>query len=296
MHERMIPYEHYHNGKVERVNQTLNEATRAIMLEKNSDIGLWPWAFRHVAWVFNRILHTDFVQTPWELVTGNKPNVSILQVFGCVAYVHDLLHKKDLTAKSKKLIYLGVAQDAKGWLFWCPIRKVFVKSSLAVFDERGVWGKNRANETIIKSMNIERVDNDSMIKEMEAQDDFFSLMSMDMHMGSGAPVSYNEAMKSDQKVQWEAAIKEELNSLEDMQVWQEVLPHGIKNVLGSQWVYALKMNEAGEIARFKARAVVQGHQQIKGIDFEETFAQAPTFQSLRGLLAIASAYKWKASE
>ncbi|MBW0534724.1 hypothetical protein O181_074439 [Austropuccinia psidii MF-1] len=292
-HERTIPYEHHHNGKVERVNRTFSEAARAIMLEKNVDIGLWPWAFRHVAWVFNRKLHADFVQTPWELVTGNKPNVSILRVFGCVAYVHDPLHKKDLAAKSRKLIYMGVAQDVKGWLFWCPIKKNFVKSLLAVFDERGVWNKYRASKAIIKAINIERVEDDSMIKEIEAQDNLFSLMSMDMHIGSGAPASYNEAMKSDQKVQWEVAMREELNSLEEMRVWQEVSPHGIKNVLGSRWVYALKTNEAGDIVRFKARAVVQGHRQIKGISFEETFAPTPTFQSLRGLIAIASAYRWQ---
>ncbi|MBW0481707.1 hypothetical protein O181_021422 [Austropuccinia psidii MF-1] len=51
-HEKAILYENHHNGKVERVNQTLSEASREIMLEKNFDLGLWPWAFRHVACVF----------------------------------------------------------------------------------------------------------------------------------------------------------------------------------------------------------------------------------------------------
>ncbi|MBW0481711.1 hypothetical protein O181_021426 [Austropuccinia psidii MF-1] len=88
-------------------------------------------------------------------------------------------------------------------------------------------------------------------------------------------------------------MKEELNSLEDMKLWQEVPSQGVKNVLGSWWVYALKTNEAGEIVRFEARAVVQGHRHIKGINFEETFVPTPAFRSLRGLLAIASAYKWQ---
>ncbi|MBW0506955.1 hypothetical protein O181_046670 [Austropuccinia psidii MF-1] len=49
----------------------------------------------------------------------------------------------------------------------------------------------------------------------------------------------------------------------------------------------------GEVVWFKARAVVQGHRQVKGINFEETFAPTPTFQSLRCLLEVASAYQWE---
>ncbi|MBW0531890.1 hypothetical protein O181_071605, partial [Austropuccinia psidii MF-1] len=265
------------------------------MLEKNIYVGLWPWAFRHVAWVFNRILHNDFIQTPWEIVTGNKPNVAILRMFGCIAYVHDPLHKKYLKAKSRKLIHMGIAQDAKGWIFWCPERKFFVKSLSAVFVEHRRLGQSKANEAEIKSIDIKRVDNDTMINETAGQDKVFSLMSMAMHMGSGAPLSYKEAIEYEQKIQWEVEMKQVLDILEDMKVWQEVPSQGITNVLGSQWVYALKTNEAGEIVRFKARAVVQGHRQIKGINFEENFAPTPTFQSLRGLLEIASAYKWHAA-
>ncbi|MBW0550007.1 hypothetical protein O181_089722 [Austropuccinia psidii MF-1] len=294
-HELTIPYEHHHNGKVERVKRTLGEAARAIMLEKNVDVGLWPWAFRHVAWVFNRMLHTDFVQTPWELVMGSKPNVSILRVFGCVAYVHDPLHRKDLKAKSRKLIHLGIAQDAKGWIFWCPDKKTFVKSASAVFDERGVMDKNQQNAALVKSIAIERVDDSSMINEIAAQDEVFLLMSMNTHMGSGAPLLYKEAIDSEESKKWEIAMAEELDSLEKMNVWQEVPPAGIKNVLGTRWVYALKTNAAGDIVRFKARAVVRGHRQIKGINFAETFAPMPTFQSLRSLLAIALAYGWGAA-
>ncbi|MBW0461349.1 hypothetical protein O181_001064 [Austropuccinia psidii MF-1] len=295
MHAKEIPYEHHNNGKVERVNRTLSEASRIIMLEKTVDVALWPWAFRHVAWVFNRTLHTYFVQTPSEIVTGNKLNVSILRVFGCIAYVHDPLHKKDLKAKSRKLIHMGIAQDAKGWIFWCPDRKAFVKSSSAIFDEHGVLNGDWENEAVIKSLNIKKIDDPPMINEISGQDEVFSLIAIDMHMGSGAPLSYSKAIESEQKINWEEEMRAELDSLEEMQVWQEVSSQGVKNVLGSRWVYALKTNEAGKIVCFEARAVVQGHRQIKGINFEETFAPTPTFQSLRGLLAIASAYKWQAA-
>ncbi|MBW0567592.1 hypothetical protein O181_107307 [Austropuccinia psidii MF-1] len=78
-HETTVLYEHHQNGKVERVIRTLSETARAIILGKNVEVALWPWDFRHAAWVFNRILHANSDQTPWEIVTGMKPNISILR-------------------------------------------------------------------------------------------------------------------------------------------------------------------------------------------------------------------------
>ncbi|MBW0518727.1 hypothetical protein O181_058442 [Austropuccinia psidii MF-1] len=62
---------------------------------------------------------------------------------------------------------------------------------------------------------------------------------------------------------------------------------------GEQMVLYLKNNMEGEVVRFKAWAVVQGHQEVKGINFEETLPPTPTFQSLRCILAIALACWWE---
>ncbi|MBW0463034.1 hypothetical protein O181_002749 [Austropuccinia psidii MF-1] len=221
IHEMSIPYEHHQNGNVERANRTLSKTVRAIMLDKKVEVALWPWAFRHAVWVFNQILHAGCDQTPWELVTGLKPNVAVLRVFGCVAYVHDHLHRKDLGAKSRKLIHLGVAQDAKGWLFWDPGRRIFIRGASAIFDEASGMSGDKSNAVVIKAIEATRITDSSMIDEIEGQDTVFSLMSMNVGVKLGAPVTYEEAMASDDKTSWEAAMKEELNSLEDMGVWEE---------------------------------------------------------------------------
>jgi hypothetical protein len=65
-------------------------------------------------------------------------------------------------------------------------------------------------------------------------------------------------------------MKEEMDSLANNQTWDLVqLPAG-KRALQNKWVYKLKEEDGGE-KRYKARLVVKGFAQKKGIDFDEYF-------------------------
>jgi hypothetical protein len=73
------------------------------------------------------------------------------------------------------------------------------------------------------------------------------------------------------KKKWEQGMKEEMDSLENNQTWYLVqLPMG-KRALQNKWVYKLKEEDGGE-KRYKARLVVKGFAQKKGIDFDEIFS------------------------
>ena len=49
------------------------------------------------------------------------------------------------------------------------------------------------------------------------------------------------------------------------------LPFG-KKAIGTKWVYKPKRKLVGTVDRYKARLVVKGYAQEKGIDFDKTFA------------------------
>lgn len=58
--------------------------------------------------------------------------------------------------------------------------------------------------------------------------------------------------------------------------------------LGGKWVYKIKRDVDGNVARFKARWVVKGYLQQFGVDFDQTFAAVVKPMAFRVLFAVAA--------
>jgi hypothetical protein len=54
-----------------------------------------------------------------------------------------------------------------------------------------------------------------------------------------------------------------------------------------------KMNEQGNIVRYKARLVYKGYAQIEGLDFDETCVLIARLQAIRMVLSYACHIKFK---
>lgn len=101
------------------------------------------------------------------------------------------------------------------------------------------------------------------------------------------PRNYREAVTSVNKSHWEQAMKEELSSIEENRTWTLLdLPPGRKSI-GSKWVYKIKHDDQGRVAKYKARLVAQGFTQIYGLDYDEVFAPVARSTTLRLLLSVA---------
>lgn len=104
----------------------------------------------------------------------------------------------------------------------------------------------------------------------------------------GDPETMTEAMASENAVNWREAMQTEMRSLAENGTWDLVdLPPGRK-AIPNKWVYKLKLNGNGQIDRFKARLVVKGCSQRKGIDYAETFSPVVRYSTIRFLVAIAA--------
>jgi hypothetical protein len=67
-------------------------------------------------------------------------------------------------------------------------------------------------------------------------------------------------------------MAEEYSSIMRNDVWEIVPRPESKSVVGSHWVYKIKQGVDGSVEKCKARFMTKGFSQVKGIDYDETFA------------------------
>ena len=107
------------------------------------------------------------------------------------------------------------------------------------------------------------------------------------------PLTYTEAMARPDSAEWLGAMKSEIQSMYDNQVWNLVdPPSGIKPI-ENKWVFKRKSDMDGNLTTYKARLVAKGFRQIQGIDYDETFSPVAMFKSIRILLAIAAFHDYE---
>jgi hypothetical protein len=66
----------------------------------------------------------------------------------------------------------------------------------------------------------------------------------------------DEACKDDY---WIKSMKEELDQVEKTKTWELVPRPKYKNVIGTEWVFRIKVNEQGEVVGNKERLVCKGY-------------------------------------
>ena len=81
--------------------------------------------------------------TPYECLFNEKPDVSNLRIFGCMAYVHiPECQQKKLDAKSRKLIFMEYPEGMKGYKLYNPESSSFIRSRDVIFSERKLYDFN----------------------------------------------------------------------------------------------------------------------------------------------------------
>ena len=107
------------------------------------------------------------------------------------------------------------------------------------------------------------------------------------------PTSYQEAINSPDSEKYLEAMKSEMQSMYDNQVWTLIdLTDGLKTI-GCKWIFKKKTDMDGNVHTYKARLVAKGFKQTHGIDYDETFSPVVMLKSIRILLAIAAYYDYE---
>jgi hypothetical protein len=122
---------------VKRKNRTLIEMARTILDEYKTSNRFWSEAVNTACHATNRLyLHKLLKKTPYELLTGNKPNVSYFRVFRSKCYI---LQKSSKSSKFAPEVYecflLGYDSNSRAYHVFNKDSGCVETTCDAVFDE-----------------------------------------------------------------------------------------------------------------------------------------------------------------
>lgn len=104
---------------------------RAMLLGRNLPKCLCAKAVNYATWLKNRLPSQAIPdQTPYRLVHGTKPNLSLAREFGapCLVHVGDA---GKLDARAEQAIFVGIDAESKAYrVYWARKRKVSVERNV----------------------------------------------------------------------------------------------------------------------------------------------------------------------
>ena len=65
-----------------------------------------------------------------------------------------------------------------------------------------------------------------------------------------------------------------------------------KKAIGCRWVFAVKVNPDGSVARLKARLVAKGYTQPYDMDYFDTFSPVAKMTYVRLFISLSTIYNW----
>ncbi|CAI5469145.1 unnamed protein product [Closterium sp. Yama58-4] len=118
VHDLTCPYTPQQNGMAEREMRTVVESVRTMLLHMGVQHHWWHLALRQAVWIRNCLERSATPgTTPYQLLTGTKPDLSLARVWGCMAQflIPEQQRGGKLQPKAKWGLHLGVSEASKGW-------------------------------------------------------------------------------------------------------------------------------------------------------------------------------------
>ncbi|GJV49100.1 retrovirus-related pol polyprotein from transposon TNT 1-94 [Tanacetum coccineum] len=261
------------NGLAERMNRTLVERVRCLLSHAGLPVSFWGETLNTAVHVINLTpcvpLRFDVPDRVWS---GKDVSYHHLRVFGCKASVHIPKDERSkLDVKNKPCVFLGYGQDELGYRLYDLVQKKFVRSRDVEFDE---------DQTL---KDVEKTEKETIPQHNDDSSTQYGLLT-----DGGEPECYTKAMEDEHKKEWFDAKQDEYTTVYENNTFELTkLPKG-KRALKNKWVYKLKTEEYTPRPRYKARLVVKGFSQKKGIDFDEIFPPVVKMGSIRVVLGLAA--------
>ena len=131
-HERSAPYSPHENGTAERGWRTLFEMGRCLLLDAELPKEMWTYAVMTAAYIRNRCYNTRTASTPFQLLTGRKPDLSNMHIFGTVCFAYEQ-SKSKLDNRCTKGVFVGYDKHSPAYLVYYADSNKVVKCRCVKF-------------------------------------------------------------------------------------------------------------------------------------------------------------------
>ena len=132
-------HEQWQNGLPEAAINSVMMLSRTIMVESGLGGRFWFKSASAGCEARNVTYKARIGTSPWNLMHGEKKDLSRFRAFGCRAWVHlnsERREKGKHTPRAIEVIYLGFQPNTSSWSFFIPERNSMISSNQAQFDER----------------------------------------------------------------------------------------------------------------------------------------------------------------
>ncbi|KAE8655753.1 Retrovirus-related Pol polyprotein from transposon TNT 1-94 [Hibiscus syriacus] len=214
-------------------SRSLNERARCLRLNAKLPKHFWAKAINMACYLINRYLRESLARkVAKEVWTGHEVSFDHLRVFGCHTYVHVPTDERSkLDAKSKECIFLGYKKGTTVVDFeQFPVEKIKTSQPTSggfAMDDLQDYSlsRDRVRRTNIKPPN---------------RLCFEDLVSFALTVSNYDPVTFHDAVTSQENNKWMVAMVEEMESLNHNRTWELVPLPGGKKQVGCKWVYKKK--------------------------------------------------------
>lgn len=172
-HEKTAPYSPQHNGLAERMNRSIIEKARCMLLDSKLAKQFWAEAVCAAVDIINAIPNASTKVAPNVLWHGRQRDLKIFRVFGCRAMVWQPDQKrKKLDAKSYPCVYLRYADDAKAYrLYDMQSRKIVISRDVIFLENENMNDSSDASDSNNYVERITVVDENDTVDIFPLQDD-----------------------------------------------------------------------------------------------------------------------------
>ncbi|KAL4311612.1 hypothetical protein GQ457_01G021040 [Hibiscus cannabinus] len=304
------------NGVSERRNRTLLDMVRSMMSHIDLPTSFWGYALETATFTLNHVPSKSVQKTPHEMWTGRHPNMPFMKIWGCKAYIKYQISTK-LEPKSEKCTFVGYPKETKGYYFYNE-NKVFVARTGVFLEKEFLTNSGKGRNIEPKEVQQQQVIEPEVEEVFQAIEEnptdletqplrrstrerheperfgFLITTHGDVILvDEDEPKTYQEAVVSPDSGKWLEAMRSEMDSMSENQVWTLVEPpEGIKPI-GCKWVFKKKTDMDGNVQTYQGRLVAKGFRQIHGVDYDETFSPVAMFKSIRILLAVAAFHDYE---